>query len=200
MKKTFLILFLFVNNLFATSWLEKYYGIINVSSIEIYKYEHISCENGSKTICCKTKLDKDDIKIIRNAEYFISSTVQDFYYQEAIFCGFMVINNKKVIWFYDSFQFPCNNSDTTVQIIGEINEKIKYLKGKNICTMLNKIEWEEITENEYYARCKLEPYKKPNYNKSIDSLFTEKRKYKISKKRIGDVGDCEKGKKLKRIN
>jgi hypothetical protein len=82
----------------------------------------------------------------------------------------------------------------------ETNEKTKYLKSKGICTMLNKIEWEEIAEIEYNTRCELKPYKKPNYNKSIDSLFTEKGKYKISKKRIGDVGDCEKGKKQKRIN
>jgi hypothetical protein len=199
MNKTFLILFLFVNNLLATSWLEKYYGIINVSSVEIYKYEQISCENGSKTICCRTKLDKNDTKTIKNAECFISSNIQDFYYQEAIFCGFMIINNKKVIWFYDSFKFPCNNSDSTVQIIGNVNERIKYLKSKDICTMLNKIEWEEITTNEYNARGQLKPYIKPDYNKSIDSLFTDKEMYRIGKQ-IGNDGDCEKGKKLKRIN
>jgi hypothetical protein len=189
-----------VNNLVASSWLEKYYGIINVSSIEIYKYEDISCENGSKFICCKTNLDKDYIKIIKNAEYIISDTVQDSYFARYHLCGYMIINNKKVIRFFNSFRFPCNNSDSIIRIIGETNEKEKYLKSNDICTMLNKIEWEEISENEYYARRELKPYKKPNYNKSIDSLFSEKGKYKISKKRIGDVGDCEKGKKQKRIN
>jgi hypothetical protein len=189
-----------VNNLLATSWLEKYYGIINVTSIEIYKYEHISCEDGSKFICCKTNLDKDYIKIIKNAEYINSDNVQDSCFVWYYLCGYMLINNEKVISFFNSFRFPCNNSDSIVQIIGETNEKVKYLKSKDICTMLNKIEWEEISGNEYEARRKLEPYKKPNYNKSIDSLFSEKGKYKISKKRIGDVGDCEKGKKQKRIN
>jgi hypothetical protein len=181
----------------SASWLEKNYGILNISSIEIYKYESIKCDNEWKDICCKTILAKDDIRVIKNADYIISNSAQNFYYQEYNYCGYMIINNNKVIWFFNSFKLPCNKNDTLLQIIGKINERIKYLKINNICDILNRIKWKEITQTEYDERCKLHVYKKPNY-KSIDTLFSEKGKYKFIKT-IGGSGNCEKGKYQKNI-